>query len=341
MPSSGSMLATAAPPVAASARATYLGIRAFRIVLSIASLAIPFAFFLYFVISGGLIRPQLVEGTAVMRFVNALVTPALRLSESVFTFRTVYQGWNFVLLGFGILGFVARQLVLLPVEKLEHWAKTQVVRAKVAAPAAITVAGTETRSGDRLSMLREYAEAKKMLFQEKRRLAFASIGLVGASQLKAGEDKLVVEHAFSEYRKFLERALNENKVWKFSWSAETVTAVFESPDQAMDAAKYILANMAWFNDGIHQLRTPFRVRCGINCGEVIFPDSKRVEEINDETLDLANALQEAASENVVWLTRDTLSLLRDQNGFRAMTMQQVSGHPVLEWQQTRAAGAAD
>ncbi len=340
MPSSGSAAAMSAPPVAASAKAIYYGVRAFRILLSIGALSVPLSFLLYFVISGGLIRPQVVEGTALMRFVTAIVAPALRLSESIFTFRTVYQGWNFILLGFAILGFVARQIVLLPIEKIEHWAKSGVVRAKTAAPVAITVAATERRSGDRLAMLREYAEAKKMLFQEKRRLAFLSIGVVGSGQIKAGEDKLVVEHAFSEYRKFIDRELGEQKAWKFSWMAENVLAAFDSPDQAMAAAQHILSNLAWFNDGVHQLRSPFRLRCGVNCGDVIFPDSKRIEEINDETIDLTVHLQEGADENAIWLTREMLAMLRDQSGFQPMTMQQVHGHAVIEWHPSRTAAAS-
>ena len=337
-PSSGATAAMPPPPVPGSAKAVYHAIRLFRIILAVASLSVPLSFFLYFVISGGLIRPQVVEGTALMGFVRAVVTPALRLSESVFTFRTVYQGWNFILLGFGILGFVARQLVLLPVERIEHWAKSRVVRAKTAAPVAI-VAATQRRSGDRLTMLREYAETKKMLFQEKRRLAFLSIGVVDATQMKAGEDKLVVEHAFSEYRKFIDRELGEHKVWKFSWMAENALAAFDSADQAIAASQRILANLGWFNDGVHQLRSPFRLRCAVNCGEVIFPDSKRIEEINDETIDLALRLQEAAEENAIWLTRETLAVLHDQSGFQPMTMQQVNGHPVIEWRPVRASAA--
>ena len=340
VPSSSSMAAAPLPPVAASAKAVYYGMRTFRIALSIGLVTVPLSFLLYFVISGGLIRPQVVEGTLLMRFISAVVTPALRLSESVFTFRTVYQGWNFMLLGFGILGFVARQLLLLPVEKAEHWAKTRVVRAKTAAPVAITVGAPEKRSGDRLTMLREYAEAKKMLFQEKRRLAFLSIGVVGAAQMKGAEDKLVVEHAFSEYRKFIDRGLNENKAWKSSWNAEGVTAAFDSPDEAMAAARHIVSNLSWFNDGVHQLRTPFRVRCGLNCGEVMFPNNKGIEEINDETIDVTLELQEAAAENSVWTTRETLSTLRDQSGFHAMTMQQVHGHAVIEWRPPQNVAAA-
>ena len=189
-------------------------------------------------------------------------------------------------------------------------------------------------------MLREYAEAKKALFQEKRRLAFLSIGVVGASQMKAGEDKLVVEHAFSEYRKFVERELGEQKAWKFSWMADSLLAAFESPDQAIAVSRRVLSNLAWFNDGIHQLRSPFRLRCGVNCGEVVFPDSKRIEEINDETIDLTLHLQEAADENAIWFTREMLAMLRNQSGFQPMTMQQVNGHAIIEWRPARTPAAS-
>ena len=340
MPSSGSAAAAQLPPVAASAKAMYYGLRAFRTVLSIALLVIPFSFLLYFVVSGGLIRPQLVEGTWVMRLMTAIVAPALRLAESVFTFRTVYQGWNFMLLGFAVVGFVFRQVVLLPIEKMENWAKTQVVRAKTAAPVAITLGTKDRRSGDRLAMLREYAEAKKSLFQEKRRLAFLSMGVIGAAQMKGGEDKLVVEHAFSEYRKFVDRALGEHKSWKSGWTADSVLAAFENPEDAMAAARNILSNLNWFNDGVHQLRTPFRLRCGLNCGDVIVPNNKAIDDINDETIDVAVALQEAAAENCLWTTRETLSTLHDQSGFQAMTMQQVNGHAIIEWRSEKRAAAS-
>ncbi len=339
IPSSGSAAAVAPQPAMANAKAIYHGVRAIRILLSIATLSVPLSFLLYFVVSGGLIRPQVVEGTALMRFANAIVAPALRLSEGIFTFRTVYQGWNLMLLGWSIFTFFARQIVLFPVEEFEQKAKSRLVRAKTAAPVAITVAATERRSGDRLSMLREYAAAKKVLFQEKRRLAFLSVGVVGATQMKAGEDKLVVEHAFSEYRKFIDRELGESNAWKSSWMAENVLAAFDSPDQAMATAQHILSKLAWFNDGVHQLRSPFRLRCGVNCGEGVFPDSKRIEEISDETIDLTLHLQEAAQENAIWLTREMLAMLRDQSGFHPMTMQQVNGHAIIEWHPSPTAAA--
>ncbi len=341
MPASGPAQAAPPPPIPAAARQTYYALRTLRIAISIITLTVPLAFFLYFVVSGGLIRPQVIEGTALMSFMRRIVTPALRISDTLFNFRTVYEGWNFILVGFGIVAFLVRQVVILPFQKLEHRAKTGLVQAKVAAPVALTVHPSERRQGDRLAMLREYAEAKKMLFHEKRHIAFLAIDLMNASQMKAAEDKLVVEHAFSEYRKFVERSLSENKVWKFSWTAEGLIAAFNAPDEAVAAAQQVLNNLNWFNDGIHQLRVPFRVHCGVNCDEVVFPENKRVEDISDETIDVARELQASAAEDALWMTRETLAMLRDQRGFRPMTLKQVHGHAVIEWRvsDTRAAAA--
>ncbi len=333
--SSRAAIPAAVEPAATSGqRAIYLGLKTLRVVLSLGLLAIPFSFLAYFVISGGLIKPQFVEGTAVMGFMRAVVVPALEGAEKVFTFRAVYQGWNFMLLAFAAAGFLLRQLLLLPVEKAENWAKTKVVRAKIAAPVAIAVGQTERRSGDRLSMLREYAEAKKMLFQEKRRLAVLSIDVAGASRMKAGQDKLVVEHAFSEYRKYVERALEEHNAWKHSWTADGVMAAFNSPDDAAAAAQSVLAKISWFNDGVHQLSTPFQVKCGLNVGEFSFPENKRMDEITDETIDVALGLQSHAPEGALWITRETFAALRDQAGYKAQTMEQVDGHAVIEWRPT-------
>ncbi len=123
-------------PVSGSAKLTYKALKSFRWFVSIATLALPGAFLFYFVVSGGLIRPQIVEGTWLMEGTKWIVEPVLRGAENIFTFRMVVNGWNFMLLGLAVVAFVVRQLILLPVEKAEHWAKTKVVKAKSAAPMA-------------------------------------------------------------------------------------------------------------------------------------------------------------------------------------------------------------
>lgn len=310
---------------------TYYALKTLRLAVYFATLAVPLSFIVYFLVSGGVIRPQVVEGTAVMAFVKVIVEPVLRFAEGIFTFRTVVSGWNFMLLGLFFVAMVLRQLVLLPVEKLEHWAKTKVVRAKAAAPVAVTIAPTERASSHRLSMLREYSEAKKFLFQEKRKLAFLSIDVVGSTKMKIGEDKLVIEHAFAEYKKFVERILKANNIWKVAWTPDGIMCAFLTTEDAVKASQEVLKGLAWFNDGVHQLKMPFGVRCGINSGEVVFPEEKAMEDISDETIDVAGHMQKYAAHGAVWLSRTVMMELGAQTGWRAIPNQKVDGHDVFEW----------
>src|SRR5207245_898669 len=108
-----------------------------------------------------------------------------------------------MLAGLGIVSFGLRQLVLLPADKLEHWAKNRVVRSKTDAVRGSGTTVQERVSNQRLAMLREYSEAQRFLHQGQRHLAFLSIDVAGSTKMKAGEDKLVIEHAFTEYKKFV------------------------------------------------------------------------------------------------------------------------------------------
>jgi class 3 adenylate cyclase len=230
-----------------------------------------------------------------------------------------------------VVAFVVRQLVLLPIEKTEHWAKTKVVKAKAAAPMAVAITSTERASTHRLAMLREYSEAKKFLFQEKRRLAFLSIDVVGSTKMKIGEDKLVIEHAFVEYKKFVERILKNNNIWKVAWTPDGIMCAFFTTEDAVHAAQEVLAGLGWFNDGVHQLKMGFNVRCGVNAGEVVFPEDKAMEEISDEVIDVAGHMQKYAAHGALWLSRSVMMEMSDQKGWRAIPDQKVDGHDVFEW----------
>ena len=333
--------AVATAPPTAGAKATYQALKVFRWFASLATLTVPLCFLFYFLISGGVIRPQVVEGTAVMNYAKFFVDPMLRMAENLFTFRMVMNGWNFMLLILTAVAFVARQLVMLPIEKAEHWAKTKVVRAKASAPVSVAITTTERASSHRLAMLREYAEAKKFLFQEKRKLAFLSIDVVGSTKMKIGEDKLVIEHAFSEYKKFVERILKENNIWKVAWTPDGIMCAFFTTEDAVRAAQGVLEGLSWFNDGVHQLKTPFGVRCGINSGEVVFPEDKAMEEISDETIDVAGHMQKYAAHGALWLSRTVMmELPGDHAGWRPISDQKVDGHDVFEWRGDGAGASA-
>jgi serine/threonine protein kinase/class 3 adenylate cyclase len=340
--SSSSVGAPEAVPKA-QARAIYRAVKVFRVMFSLLTLTVPLSFFLSFVVGGRLVRPDLVNGTAIWSYVEAIVGPAMALANKVFSdeFRPVVNGWNFMLAGFGIVTFGVRQLVLLPVDKLGHWAKTRAVQSKASSAKAPVGSVQERVSNQRLAMLREYSEAQKILHQGKRHLAFLSIDVIGSTKMKIGEDKLVVEHAFTEYKKFVDRILKSNKVWKVAWTPDGIMCAFLSCEDATRAAQTVLTELPWFNEGVHKLRTPFDVRCGINTGEVIFPEEKAMEEISDEVVDIAGHMQKYATHQTLWMAREVLAELTSADGFVQVADKIVDGRTPFEWRpKAEAKGAA-
>jgi class 3 adenylate cyclase len=184
-------------------------------------------------------------------------------------------------------------------------------------------------------MLREYAEAKKFLFQEKRHLSFLAIDVVGSTKMKIGEDKLVIEHAFAEYKRFIERILSANNAWKVAWTPDGIMCAFFSVNEAVRAGQEVISQLPWFNDGVHQLRTKFHVRCGVNSGDVVFPEEKNMEEVSDEAVDVAGHMQKYAAPDTLWLSREVFDELANPEGFAPVENQKVDGHPVFAWGQTQ------
>jgi class 3 adenylate cyclase len=78
------------------------------------------------------------------------------------------------------------------------------------------------------------------------------------------------------------------------------------------------------------LRHKFEARCGVSAGEVVAPDDRELDEITDETLDLARQLQAGAAPGTLLLTRDALGEVANQEGF-AQADQPVAGQDVRVW----------
>ncbi len=311
----------------------YWAARLFRYAIAIATLVVPISYVGLFIVGGGLIRPEVLQGSRVLAFMEYICVPAMQWTEKIFTFRTVSHGWNFLLLGLAIVSFFVRQFLLIPVDLLEQALKGRYIHTTAtAAPKkfALSEAGLTGQKGNRLAMLREYTETRKVLFQEKRHLAFLSIDVVGSTKMKIGEDKLAIEHAFSEYKKFIDRILKKNNIWKVAWTPDGIMCAFNTVEDCIKAGQDVLRGLPWFNDGVHHLRTPFNVRCGANMGEVVFPEDKAMEEISDEAIDVAGHMQKYAAHGALWISRDMLGPEMDPTGFNPID-QQVDGRDVLQW----------
>ena len=316
--------------------------RTFRYIFSIATITVPLSFVGLFVIGGGLIRPEVLEGSRILAFMQAVCAPALQFSEKVLNFRTVMHGWNYLLLGIAVVTFFLRQFLLIPVEMLEHYLKNKFVHLTVVEAPKIDIkeAGVASAANSsRLAMLREYTEARKFLFSEKRHLSFLSIDVVGSTKMKIGEDKLAIEHAFAEYKKFVERILKKNNIWKVAWTPDGIMCAFAEASDCINAAQDVLRGLPWFNDGVHHLKMGFNVRCGANMGEVVFPENKAMEDISDEVIDVAGHMQKYATHGALWISREMLGPEANFEGFHAVD-QEVDGKEVMEWRPAVSAETA-
>ena len=155
--------------------------------------------------------------------------------------------------------------------------------------------------------------------------------VVGSTTMKLGEDRLAIEHAFTEYKNLVDGIFREHGVWKSARTPDGVMACFLHPDLEVSAAKKIIRQLKAFNEHVNQMKKIFRVRCSLNAGEVVADESTSIEEIADETVDVAGHLQKCAKPDNLWVSEEVWSKLSDQSGFNFVDTT-VDGRKVRAWQ---------
>ncbi len=89
--------------------------------MAAATLSVPLAYFVAFLMTGGVLRSELASGLVGV-FLRAVISPGLWLFDHIFARRVVDNGWNFELVIVGALLFIPRHFLMLPFEHLDHWA---------------------------------------------------------------------------------------------------------------------------------------------------------------------------------------------------------------------------
>lgn len=309
---------------------THFAVKSVRWLLQLATLTVPLSFFVYMLVGAGVVRADFVERSFVWPFVKAMVVPVLTFSDKLFTFRAIVNGWNLMLVVWGLIAFVVRHFVIIPAEKLEYRAKTKIARAKSGIAGPQTFQASDKALNDRLTLLREYSEGQR-LASSGNRLAFLALEVVGWARMQQGEDALMVEHAHAEFKKFMDRIFRRRNAWKTSFTAEGAWAVFRRADDAVGAAQDVLRELAWFNDGVHRLQSEFHVRCGINSGDMTFPEDKAIEDIENDVVTLAAHMRKNAQPDAVWLSGEALAEVSNSGGFEMVTTQKVDGRSTYQW----------
>jgi serine/threonine protein kinase len=113
----------APPPPPPGAERVYTMLKVTRIVVSLATLSLPLAYFAYLFIKAGVIRPTAVDGTALMSFINVVVIPVHEWVTKLVTINFMVNQWDLSLVGLGILMFLVRYLLIMPFDSAEYWAK--------------------------------------------------------------------------------------------------------------------------------------------------------------------------------------------------------------------------
>jgi tRNA A-37 threonylcarbamoyl transferase component Bud32 len=85
-----------------------------------------------------------------------------------------------------------------------------------------------------------------------------------------------------------------------------------------------------FNREVKAVKTQFRVRCGINSGNVHFEKSQPMEEMSDRVIDVAGHMQKYATPDTIFIPREVLEKSKAHDGFNPGNAT-VDGYEVYSW----------
>ncbi|MGE5325949.1 MAG: protein kinase domain-containing protein [Deltaproteobacteria bacterium] len=192
------------------------------------------------------------------------------------------------------------------------------------------IEGADTEEA-REELLKRYREIEGKLKAAKRKTcSFLAVDVAGSTQMKVNEREASIAATFQAYEEMVKKIFKQYGAWKEAWTPDGVMVCFLQADLAVAAGIRIIQRLKKFNENDNKLRTPFKVRCGVNEGEVqIFEDSK-LEKIADRVIDVAGHMQKQARPDTLWLSTEVYDRLADKAGFRP-AKEEVDGFKVYEW----------
>lgn len=205
--------------------------------------------------------------------------------------------------------FVAAWVLRLAARRLrvEILTQQELEKAAEAAEAARRAGGLASLGAgapqNREQALEVYAKAKRLLEEQKRSVAFLSIDVVNSTGMKHGEDPVLAERDFVQYRKLLEGILAKRSALKSAWTPDGVMICFATLDDAIGTAQDLLRALPEFNKKVKSIKTDFAVRCGVNSGAVLYDEAVPMEQMSDESIDLAGHMQKHAEPGTLFVAR--------------------------------------
>ena len=145
---------------------------------------------------------------------------------------------------------------------------------------------------ERQELLAQLVELQDRLKRGEKSVTFLSVDIVGSTRMKQGADVLAVEYTFGEYHSYVQRITERFGGRVHSTAGDGVTAAFDHPHLAFNAAKTIQTGLFELNTFRNRLGAPIVLRCGVHTGSVVTPDGADIKSLNfSHVIDVAATVQ--------------------------------------------------
>lgn len=178
--------------------------------------------------------------------------------------------------------------------------------------------GKLKKTNGRAELLKLLGDVQRNLDSMKRNLAFLSIDVVDSVGMKEGEAPSTIELNFLEYKQLVEKAFKDNGYLKAAWTPDGVMCCFETANAAIKSARQVITDLKSFNRYVKTIKKDFKVRCGINVGNVAYDESVSAEEMCDRVIDVAGHLQKSAPPDTIYISKAVYMSIPDREKFQSV-----------------------
>lgn len=204
---------------------------------------------------------------------------------------------------------------------------------------SITAGETEPaapRSHSRTDLLLALHSLERQLEASKVRRTFLSIDVAGSFQMREGEADLAVEYSFERFGAWARGIVEACNGVFYATPGDGAVGAFRDDAGALRAARLLQEGIGRFNVEQNRLSRPFRVRCGVNAGDVTLEGDTPLGHGSNPVVNQAAALQRQAVPGDIVVSESVAAAALVELGSLSRLPEAVSGQPAFSWR--RGAG---
>jgi class 3 adenylate cyclase len=148
---------------------------------------------------------------------------------------------------------------------------------------------------------------------------------VDSGKVKHGEPPEEVIVAFTEYWKIVDKAMSRRKGRLLNRFGDGAIYLFDDAELAVVAAKNTLEDLLKFNESGNDLKMDFKVRIGLNTGDVVHDPAVNTGDVFSRVLDIAGHLQKMANPMEIVISENTYKKIKAKNEFTSFGRSEKDG----------------